>query len=211
MLIKIEINLLRITFAIGLISGILITMDTIPTENTAHLAENKFREQAISGNEKPSNAVPEMGNQSSVKVTKPGDDLDLGGSFQQNADEKSPENCAKPGEPTPSVDNLDDTGIDCTRDPDWKVVKPEQFSENPKPNQIHNDKYWDERSLDTQLQKEDLQEKLIREELESFNRAADISHDDGRPFQNEVLDPYHAGGRPPSEPSSGSNSLDSFI
>ena len=65
MLIKIEINLLRITFAIGLISGILTTMDTIPTENTAHLAENKFREQAISGNEKPSNAVPEMGNQSS--------------------------------------------------------------------------------------------------------------------------------------------------
>ena len=46
-------------------------MDTIPTENTAHLAENKFREQAISGNEKSSNAVPEMGNQSSVKVTKP--------------------------------------------------------------------------------------------------------------------------------------------
>ncbi len=186
-------------------------MDTTPTENSAHIAENKFREQAISGNEKSSSAVPEVGNQSSIKITKHEDDLDLGGSFQENANDKSPETCAKPGEPTPSVDNLDDAGIDCTRDPDWKVVKSEKFSETPQPNQVHNDKYWDEHSLDTQLQKEDLQEKYIREEIESYDRAVNVSHDEGRSFQNEVLDPYHAGGSPPSEPSSGSNSLDSFV
>jgi len=52
---------------------------------------------------------------------------------------------------------------------------------------------------------------MIREELESFDRATNFSSDESRPFQNEVLDPYHAGGKPPSEPSSGSNSLDSFI
>jgi len=186
-------------------------MDTIHTENSANIAENKFREQSISSNEKSSSAVPEVGNQSSVKITKHGDDLDLGGSFQQNTNGKSPEICAKPGEPAPSVDNLDDAGIDCTRDPDWKVVKSENFAETPQPSQVHNDKYWDERSLDTQLQKEDLQEKYIREEIESFEQAVNISQDEGRSFQNEVLDPYHAGGRPPSEPSSGSNSLDSFV
>ena len=57
----------------------------------------------------------------------------------------------------------------------------------------------------------DCLKKYIREEIESYDRAVNVSHDEGRSFQNEVLDPYHAGGRPPSEPSSGSNSLDSFV
>ncbi|MDG1174008.1 MAG: hypothetical protein P8M67_06905 [Opitutales bacterium] len=186
-------------------------MDSTASENINQISENQFREKALSGNDRSSLEVPEMGKQSSVKVTKSGEELALGGSLQDRPDTTNPENCAKPGEPIPSVDNLDDTGIDCTRDPDWKVIESDKLDENPQPNEVHNDKYWDERSLDTQLQKQDLQEKLIREEMENFDRAAHVADDDGRPFQNEVLDPYHAGGRPPSEPPSGTNSLDSFV
>ena len=187
-------------------------MDTSPADNTTNLTESQIREQALAGNDRSSIDVPELGKQSSVKVTKTGEDLDLGGSLQENSKNHISSNtCSTPGEPPPSVDNLEDAGIDCTRTPDWRVVVPNQLLDNPKPNEVHNDKYWDERSLDTELQKEDLQEKMIREELESFDRATNFSSDESRPFQNEVLDPYHAGGKPPSEPSSGSNSLDSFI
>lgn len=121
------------------------------------------------------------------------------------------EHCGKPGEPPPSVDTVDDTGIDCTREPDWQVVKSDNLPEKPEPNQVHNDKYWDERSLDQQLEEVDLQEEMIRKEMEDFDRAARAGDDPGRSFQNEVLDPYYGGGNPPSEPPRSKNSLDSFI
>ena len=76
---------------------------------------------------------------------------------------------------------------------------------------MHNDKYWDERSLDQQLEEVDLQEEMIRKEMEDFDRAARAGDDPGRSFQNEVLDPYYGGGHPPSEPPRSKNSLDSFI
>ena len=53
----------------------------------------------------------------------------------------------------PSVDIVDDIGIDCTREPDWQVVKSDNLPEKPQPNQVHNDKYWDERSLDQEISK----------------------------------------------------------
>ena len=53
--------------------------------------------------------------------------------------------CPQAGNPLPSVDNLDDAGLDCTRKPDWEVVKPTQLPEEPGPSQFHNDKYWDEK------------------------------------------------------------------
>lgn len=186
-------------------------MDPQAAEPISHLTENQFREQTIGREDRSVAEVPEMGRETSIKVTKPGEDLQLGGSLKEQVSFVKEEHCSKPGEPAPSVDNKDDSGIDCTRDPDWQVVFPNELPDHPEPNQVHNDKYWDERSLDTELQNKDLQEQMIRRELESFDRAAHSADDAGRSFQNEVLDPYHAGGRPPSEPPSSSNSLDSFV
>lgn len=174
--------------------------------------EQKFREINLEkANQQPAE-VPKTGNESSVKVTKSEDDLDLGGSLKDQANAKPmDDHCEKPGEPAQSVDNVDDTGIDCSRDPDWRVVESDNLPEKPNPTQVHNDKYWDERSLDSKLEDQDLQEEMIRREMEDFDRAARSSDDPGRSFQNEVLDPYYGGGNPPSEPPASKNSLDSFI
>ena len=110
-----------------------------------------------------------------------------------------------------SVDNIDDAGIDCTREPDWEVVKPTELPQEPGPSQFHNDRYWDERSLDRELEEKDLQEELIQQEMENFNKAAERAEDPSRSFQNEVLDPYYQSGSDPSEPPSAGHSLDSFI
>jgi len=186
-------------------------MESNPTDSVSLSFEQKFRETNLEkANQQPAE-VPKTGNESSVKVTKSEDDLDLGGSLKENKTHPTDENCGKPGEPAPSVDTVDDTGIDCTREPDWQVVKPDNLPEKPEPNQVHNDKYWDERSLDRKLEDVDLQEEMIRRELEDFDRAARAGDDPGRSFQNEVLDPYYGGGNPPSEPPGAENSLDSFI
>lgn len=187
-------------------------MEANSTDGITPAMEQKFRELNLEKANQSAVEVPKMGNESSVKVTKSADDLDLGGSLKDQTPPKlMDQNCGKPGEPPPSVDTVDDPGIDCTREPDWQVVKPDNLPEKPEPTQVHNDKYWDERSLDRELEEVDLQEEMIRRELEDFDRAARAGDDPGRPFQNEVLDPYYGGGNPPSEQPGSNNSLDSFI
>jgi hypothetical protein len=187
-------------------------MESNSTEGLSPAYEQKFRELSQEKANQQAAEVPKTGNESSVKVTKSDEDLDLGGSLKDhNAAPIPKEHCEKPGEPIPSVDTVDDTGIDCTREPDWQVVKPDNLPEKPEPTQVHNDKYWDERSLDRELEDKDLQEELIREEMENFDRAAREGDDPGRSYQNEVLDPYYGGGNPPSENPGSTNSLDSFI
>ena len=187
-------------------------MESNATDGPSPTMEQKFRELNLEKANMQSTDVPKTGNQSSVKVTKSEDDLDLGGSLKE---QKKPlsidEHCQNPGDPPPSVDTVEDTGIDCTREPDWQVVKPDNLPEKPEPTQVHNDKYWDERSLDRELEDKDLQEEMIRREMEDFARAVRAGDDPGRSFQNEVLDPYYGGGNPPSEPPASNNSLDSFI
>jgi hypothetical protein len=65
--------------------------------------------------------------------------------------------------------------------------------------------------LDEDLQKKDLQQELIDQEVKAFNRAAERGEDFSRPYRNEVMDPYYQSGSDPSEPPSAGNSLDSFI
>lgn len=187
-------------------------MESNSSDAISPAMEQKFRELNLEkANQQPAE-VPKTGNDSSVKVTKSEDDLDLGGSLKEQKKSLSmDEHCQQPGEPSPSVDTVDDIGIDCTREPDWQVVKSDNLPEKPQPNQVHNDKYWDERSLDQEIEGKDLQEELIRREQEDFARAAREGDDPGRSFQNEVLDPYYRGGNPPSEPPGSNNSLDSFI
>ena len=94
--------------------------------------------------------------------------------------------CPQAGNPLPSVDNLDDAGLDCTK-PDWEVVKPTQLPEEPGPSQFHNDKYWDERSLDEDLQKKEIHQEIIDEEVKnSIDRQQE---DFSRPFRNDASTP----------------------
>ena len=172
-------------------------MESVPGESVSHAIEQKYRELNMERDNQPSAEVPEMGRDSSVKVTKLNEDLDLGGSLKENSDQATDmANCNMPGPPPTSVDNSDNPGIDCTKDPDWKVVQDEPLPEKPKPHQVHNDKYWDERSLDHFVAEKDLQEEMIRREKDDFDRAAHRADDAGRPFRNEVLDPYYGGGSP---------------
>ena len=105
------------------------------------------------------------------------------------------------------MDNIDDAGIDCTREQIGKLLNQLNFLKNQVPASFC-DRYWDERSLDRELQ-----EKIFRrddqEEVDEFNKSAEIAEDPSRSFQNEVLDPYYQSGSHPSNPLG--HSLDSFV
>jgi hypothetical protein len=191
---------------------IFIFMEVHNQDNAGIVAENARRETQLRNEDQSAIEVPELGNDQLNRVTKPAEAYDLSGSLsdEENAP-YSPSTCQQPGEAPESVDNVDDAGLDCTREPDWEVVKPTQLPDEPGPSQFHNDRYWDERSLDRELQEKDLQEEMIREEMENFDQSAEISDDHSRPFQNEVLDPYYQSGSHPSTPPSAGHSLDSFV
>jgi len=173
--------------------------------------ENLHREMQLRRENESTLDVPEVGEESSEKVTKSPEPIVLSGSFLNDQPLQEQANNQQPGLPSESVDNVDDAGIDPTRTPDWEVVKPTELPDEPGPSQFHNDRYWDERSLDRELQNKDLQDELIEKEKESFNRAAERGEDFSRPNSNEVLDPYYQSGSDPSEPPSAGHSLDSFI
>ena len=101
--------------------------------------------------------------------------------------------------------------MDGTREPDWEVVEPRNFHRHHNLEEHHNDKYWDERSLDSELQNKDLQEEIIREENLEFDQSTEIAKDPSRSYQNDVLDPYYQSGSDSSNPPSAGNSLDSFV
>jgi hypothetical protein len=184
-------------------------MEVQNNDSLGSLSENARREAQLKNEDQPVAEVPEIGQDSLNRVTKLPEAYDLSGSLsEQNQNDST---CQQPGEVPESVDNVDDAGIDCTREPDWEVVKPTNLPEEPGPSQFHNDRYWDERSLDRELEEKDLQEEMIREEMEEFNKAAKLAEDPGRPFQNEVLDPYYQTGSHPSDPPSAGHSLDSFV
>ena len=136
--------------------------------------------------------------------------IELGGNLSSEDSLENQLQCPQAGNPLPSVDNLDDAGLDCTRKPDWEVVKPTQLPEEPGPSQFHNDKYWDERSLDEDLQRKEIHQEIIDEEVKEFNRAAEL-----RRFQQTISErctrPPTTSGSDPSEPPSAGHSLDSFI
>ena len=88
-------------------------MESNLPEGISPAMEQKHRELNLEKANMQAAEIPKTGNQTSIKVTKSEDDLDLGGSLK---DQKKPlsmdEHCGKPGEPPPSVDTVDDTGID---------------------------------------------------------------------------------------------------
>jgi hypothetical protein len=182
------------------------------TSSSDHVnSENLHREMQLRRENESSLEVPEVGNDSSEKVTKASAPIHLSGSLAQDETLEQQTQTSHPGIPLESVDNVDDAGLDSTRNPDWEVVKPTDLPNEPKPSQFHNDRYWDERSLDRELQDKDLQQELIDQEMEDFNKAAERGEDFSRPNSNEVLDPYYQSGSDSSEPPSAGNSLDSFI
>jgi hypothetical protein len=182
------------------------------TSSSDHVnSENLHREMQLRRETESSLDVPEVGRDSSERVTKTPDPIQLSGSL---AEEKTLENqtqSPQPGIPMESVDNVDDAGLDSTRAPDWEVVKPTELPTEPGPSQFHNDRFGDERSLDRELEDKDLQQELIDREAEDFNIAAERGEDFSRPNSNEILDPYYRSGSDPSDPPSTGHSLDSFI
>ena len=72
-------------------------MESNATDGPSPAMEQKFRELNLEKANMQSTDVPKTGNQSSVKVTKSEDDLDLGGSLKE---QKKPlsmdEHCQKP-------------------------------------------------------------------------------------------------------------------
>ena len=166
-------------------------MDSPSPQGISNVNENSFKEMQLNRDDQPKIEVPEMGRESSEKVTKVPEPIELGGNLCEEDSLECQTQCPQAGNPLPSVDNVDDAGIDCTRKPDWEVVKPSELPPEPGPSQFHNDKYWDERSLDEEIQKKDLQTKIIEQEAEDFNKAAERGEDPSRYFQNEVLDPYY--------------------
>lgn len=186
-------------------------MEVQNQESAGSVTENLRREAQLRNEDQSAIEVPEIGNDSLNRVTKLPEAYDLSGSLSEQDQPSDPSTCQQPGEPIESVDNIDDAGIDCTREPDWEVVKPTELPQEPGPSQFHNDRYWDERSLDRELQEKDLQEEMIQEEVDEFNKSAEIAEDPSRSFQNEVLDPYYQSGSHPSNPPSAGHSLDSFV
>ena len=80
-------------------------MESNSSDAISPAMEQKFRELNLEkANQQPAE-VPKTGNDSSVKVTKSEDDLDLGGSLKEQKKSLSmDEHCQQPGEPSPSVD-----------------------------------------------------------------------------------------------------------
>lgn len=189
----------------------IVYMDSSASPDITRLNDSALKELQVNRQDVSKIEVPNTAEDSSEKVTKSPEPIALGGGLSKEDSLEDQMKCPQVGNPLPSVDNKDDLGIDCTRKPDWEVVKPTNLPAEPSPSQLHNDKYWDERSLDKELQKKDLQQKIIDEESAAFNKAAEIGEDFSRPFQNEVLDPYYQSGSDPSEPPSAGHSLDSFI
>ncbi|HAU58810.1 MAG TPA: hypothetical protein DHU78_07200 [Opitutae bacterium] len=188
-----------------------ISVESPYNPSISSLNDATFKELQLNRDDQPKIEVPDSGQESSIKVTKSPEPIELGGNLSSEDSLENQLKCPQAGNPLPSVDNLDDAGIDCTRKPDWEVVKPTQLPEEAGPGQFHNDKFWDERSLDEELQKKDLQQEIIDREVKEFNKAAERGEDFSRPFRNEVLDPYYQSGSDPSEPPSAGHSLDSFI
>ena len=180
-------------------------------DGLAKTSDSMHREIQLAREDKSDLEVPETAEDSSRKVTKSPEPIELSGALANDKTLADQTLCPVPGEPMESVDNVDDAGIDSTRDPDWEVVEPTQLPPEPEPSQFHNDRYWEERSVDRELQEKDLQDEMIRRETEDFDRAAETAEDFSRSNSNEVLDPYYQSGSDSSNPPSAGNSLDSFV
>ena len=135
--------------------------------------------------------VPSIGNDDLNRVTKISEPYDLSGSLCDDNGDSCEEERTKPGLPLPSVDHLDDTGIDSTREPDWEVIEKNNLSEEPRPEDLHNDRYWDERSLDREISDKDFQDKFLEEKQSDSDRQTVEADEFSRPYRNETLDPYY--------------------
>ena len=88
------------------------------TSSSDHVnSENLHREMQLRRENESSLEVPEVGNESSEKVTKAPDPIHLSGSLAQDETLEQQTQTSHPGIPLESVDNVDDAGLDSTRKP----------------------------------------------------------------------------------------------
>ena len=156
----------------------------------ASVSENLLRQERLKGNSSGID-VPKTGEDNLNRVTQSSETYDFSEMPKKNNPTLPYSECQQPGVTPPSVDNIEEAGVDCTREPHWEVIEHKNLPENPEPTEIHNDKYWDERSLDSEIRQEDYQDSLLNENSEINRRNNEEIDEYGRPFQNEVLDPYY--------------------
>ena len=166
-------------------------MEVQHKDNIGFISENLSKQSQLSGKEMSNLEVPKIGEDNLNRVTQSSEPFVFNKSASEQQTQHPYQHCPKPGEPMPSVDNTEEAGVDCTREPDWKVIESENLPEHPYPDQIHNDKYWDERSLDREISEQNYQDKLLYDEQYNSDRAKEEIDEHGRPFQNDVLDPYY--------------------
>ena len=90
-------------------------MEVHNQESAGSVTENLRREAQLRNEDQSAIEVPEIGNDSLNRVTKLPEAYDLSGSLSEQNQPSDPSTCQQPGEPIESVDNIDDAGIDCTR------------------------------------------------------------------------------------------------
>jgi hypothetical protein len=180
-------------------------MHTSNSADVLSAAETARRDMQLRRDDRPDNEVPENAVDSSEKVTQASEPIELTGELATQHGDNS-----NPGIPLETVDNIEQAGLDSTRNPDWETLEKSQLPPEPTSGQLHKDEYWEERSEDRELQDKDLQEEAIREDIESFDQSAQIAEDFSRANSNEVLDPYYRSGSHPANPPSAGSSLDSF-
>ena len=165
-------------------------MEVHNSDSVGNVSENLARQAQLKGSDGGID-VPKIGEDNLNRITQSSETYDFSGTPKKNSPTHPFIECPQPGVPPPSVDNTEEAGVDCTREPHWEVVESKNLPEDPQPSDIHNDKYWDERSLDNEIREEDYQETLLNDNRKVNERSNEEIDEYGRPYQNEVLDPYY--------------------
>ena len=94
--------------------------------------QNQYTHRELQNHEESNRQleVPAVGQDDLKRVTKTSEPFDLSDSLRDDSSNENQQQCGKPGIPLPSVDNFDKTGIDCTRDPNWEVIRNDTLMKN---------------------------------------------------------------------------------
>ena len=106
-----------------------VGVDSSTNPSISSLNDASYKELQLNREDQSKIEVPDSGHESAIKVTKLPEPIELGGNLSSEDSLENQMKCPQAVNPLPSVDNLDDAGIDCTRKPDWEVVKPTQLPE----------------------------------------------------------------------------------
>ncbi|MFP6901829.1 MAG: hypothetical protein VCA36_12855 [Opitutales bacterium] len=176
-------------------------MEVDPSQNEI-LTDLAQKELQLKGESDSNLEVPEIGQESSVKVTQVAEDAPVSEELTQTSLSDNPD----------MIDNLEEAGEDSTRDPSWRILEGDEFVplSSEAAGDLHNEARWDDRDPSLQSEDKTEQERRIEEQERKHLDASKPADYQARPNSNETLDPYYQTGNQPSDPPSSGRSLDSF-